>query len=107
MGSTRRINEIIDNDNERLKRNSMSMTMNRYGVRDDKMDEAEVDECAECLVSVFNSPGSKALYCDAVRYLTKSFLDEKMKVSLERGRNPAKYFGAIIYKKLKSIGLYQ
>lgn len=108
MGRVQRINDIIDN--ERLQRSQSmtmsSMTMNKYGVRDTKLPEAEVDERAECLVKMFGAPGSKALYCDAVRYLTKAFLDEKIKVTMEKGIDKPRYFGAIVYKKLKSIGVY-
>lgn len=106
MGRIRRINDVIDN--EKLQRSeSMTMSMNRYGVRETKLPESEVDELADCLVSMFDAPGSKALYCDAVRYLTKTFLDEKIKITMEKGIDKPRYFGSIIYKKLKSIGLYQ
>lgn len=107
MGSPTKINELIDNDNERFQRNqSMTMSMNRYGVRDVKLDESQVDGKAECLVRMFGAPGSKPLYCDAVRYLTTAFLDEQVKLATDRGKVPAKLFGYLIYKKLKSIGLY-
>lgn len=105
MGSATRINEIIDN--ERLQRSqSMTMPMNQYGVREVKLDERQVDGRADCLVRMFNAPGSKPLYCDAVRYLTMAYLDEQAKIAMEKGDSPAKLFGYLIYKKLRSLGLY-
>lgn len=107
MGSVSRINELIDNDNERFQRNhSMTMSMKGYGVRDEKLSEAFVDDKANYLVSVFESPSSKPLYCDAVRYLTRSYLEEQIKVAYDKGRVPAKLFTHIIHKKLVSIGVY-
>lgn len=97
---------INDNERFRKKSSSMTMTLKGYGVREEKLAEREVDGRAECLVEMFSAPGSKPLYCDAVRYLTKGFLDEKAKLARERGKNPAKYFGTIIYNKLRDIGVY-
>lgn len=105
MGRETRINEIIDI--ERFQRNqSMTMSMNGYGVRDTKLAESRVDGKAEYLVHFFKSPQSKPLYCDAVRYLTKSFIEEQIEIAIDKGREPAKLFTHLIYKKLCSIGLY-
>lgn len=104
MGREQRVNDIIDN--ERFQRNPSMTMIGKYGVRESKLDEELVDERADCIVSIFASPTSKPLYCDAVRYLTRAYLDEQVKISLEKGRVPAKLFGHIIYKKLCSIGVY-
>lgn len=84
----------------------MTMSLKGYGVREVKLAEREVDDQANCLVVMFDAPGSKPLYCDAVRYLTKSFLDEKARLAFKKGKSPAKYFGAIVYNKLRDIGVY-
>ena len=106
MGRGQRINELIDND--RFQRNpSMTLTMKiKYGVRDAKLEEKLVDERADCIVNVFASPNSKPLYCDAVRSLTKAFLDEQIKIAMSHGRSQVRLFNYLIYKKLRSIGLY-
>lgn len=106
MGKVQGINELIDN--EKLRRsNSMTMSMKRvYGVRETPLDENEVDERADCLVAMFGSSSSKPLYCDAVRYLTRAFLNEKANYSLRNGRKPAACFGAIIYRQLCKAGVY-
>lgn len=108
MGKPQRLNELIDNDNERFQRNhSMTMSMKRvYGVRQEKLDERIVDERAECLVQTLGQPASKPLYCDAVRYLERSFINEKLEYSLKHGRKPAACFGAIIYRQLLKAGVY-
>lgn len=107
MGRPERFNEIIDNESFQRK-HSMTMSMKRvYGVREQKLDEAEVDELAECLVRMFDAEGSKPLYCDAVRYLERSFLDEKAKYALNHATTtPAKLFGAIIFRQLVKAGVY-
>lgn len=105
MGRETQINEIIDI--ERFQRNqSMTMSMNAYGVRDEKLPESRVDGDAQSLVLLFDSPQSKPLYCDAVRYLTRAFIDEQIKTAMDKGREPAKLFTYLINKKLRSIGLY-
>lgn len=105
MGRETHINELIDN--ERFQRNqSMTMSMNRYGVRDEKLPESRVESEANSLVLLFNSPQSRPLYCDAVRYLTRAFIDEQIKTATDKGREPAKLFTFLINKKLRSIGLY-
>lgn len=108
MGKTQSFNDIA---NERFQRNqSMTLNtlpMNKYGVRETKLAEQDVDEQAECLVKMFDAPNSKPLYCDAVRYLTRSFLEEKANYALHHAKTtPARLFGHIVYKKLYSIGLY-
>lgn len=105
MGRETQINKLIDI--ERFKKNNtMTMSMKGYGVRDEKMPESRVDSNANSLVMLFGSPQSKALYCDAVRYLTKAFIDEQIKIALDKGHEPAKLFTYLINKKLRSIGLY-
>lgn len=107
MGSATGINDSLTMTMKRLQRSqSMTMSMNGYGVRSEKLAESDVDQRAEYLASMFDAPGSKPLYCDAVRYLTKAYLDEQAKIAMEKGKVPAKLFGYIIYKKLRSIGLY-
>lgn len=107
MGKVQRINELIDN--ERLRRShSMTMTLKKvYGVRSERLPEELVDDRADCLVAMFSAPGSKPLFCDAVRYLDKSFLDEKAKYALERGKKPVALFGAIVFRQLVKAGVYQ
>lgn len=106
MGKPQRFNDFIDND--RFQRNrSMTMSMKRaYGVRREKLEESQVDEQADCLVAMFGAEGSKPLYCDAVRHLERSFLDEKAQYSLKYGRNPAACFGAIVFRQLVKAGVY-
>lgn len=108
MGKVQRINELIDN--ERLRRShSMAMTLKKvYGIRGERLAEELVDERADCLVAMFGAPESKPLYCDAVRYLEKSFLDEKAKYAFECAKTtPAKLFGAIVFRQLVKAGVYQ
>ncbi len=109
MGKVQSINEIIDNDNERFKESlSMTMSMKRvYGVRDQKLGEELVDDQADYLVAIFDAEDSRALYCNAVRYLTKAYLNEKVDYALKKGRNPAACFGAIIYRQLCKAGIYE
>lgn len=107
MGSPQRINELIDN--ERFQRNhSMTMSMKRvYGVREERLDESEVDDRAECLVKMLSAPESKPLYCDAVRYLERAFLEEKANYALKNATTtPPKLFGAIIFRQLVKAGVY-
>lgn len=107
MGKVQRFNDIV---NERTsKGSSMSMTMKRvYGVRSERLPEELVDDRADCLVAMFGAPESKPLYCDAVRYLEKSFLDEKGQYALEYAKTtPAKLFGAIVFRQLVKAGVYQ
>lgn len=108
MGRVQSINEIIDNDNERFKESlSMTMSMKRvYGVRSEKLSEELVDAQVDCLVAMFDAKNSRALYCDAVRYLTKAYINEKVDYALKNGRNPAACFGAIIYRQLCKAGVY-
>lgn len=105
MGRETRINELIDIERFK-KKSSMTMSMRGYGVRDEKLPESRVDRKADSLVLLFNSPQSKPLYCDAVRYLTSAFIDEQIKTATDKGREPARLFTYLINKKLRSIGLY-
>lgn len=66
----------------------------------------EVDQLADYLVSVFNTPESRPMYCDAVRYLTKAFIEEEIKIVLDKGIEPVRLFNHMIYKKLRLLGLY-
>ena len=107
MGRLRRFNELIDN--ERFQRNhSMTMSMKGvYGIRKERLDESEVDDQAEYLVRMFGAPESKPLYCDAVRYLERSFLEEKANYALRNATTtPPKLFGAIIFRQLVKAGVY-
>lgn len=105
MGRETKLIDFIDN--ERFQKNqSMTMSMKGYGVRDEKLPESRVDGRADYLVHLFGSPKSKPLYCDAVRYLTKSYLEEQIKIATDKGRDPAKLFTYLIHKKLTSIGVY-
>lgn len=116
MGREQRVIDLIDNAfnvNERSQRDQsmsmkpMSLSMRKqYGVRETKLDEKSVDERATCLVSIFGSPRSKPLYCDAVRYLERSYLDEQVNYAMRKGKNPAALFGAIIYRRLCQAGVY-
>ncbi len=107
MGREQSLKDIV-NDNEKFKKNSsMTLTLKGYGVRQTKLKEDEVDGQADYLVAKFDSPNSKALYCDAVRYLTRGFLEEKINYAISHSNTtPAQLFGAVIYRKLKSIGVY-
>lgn len=108
MGRVRGFNDIV---NERISKGTsmtMSMSLKRvYGVREEKLPEDQVDEQADYLVAMFGAPGSKPLFCDAVRYLEKSFLDEKVKYSMEHGRKPLALFGTIIFRQLVKAGVYK
>lgn len=105
MGRETRINELIDI--ERFQRNqSMTLSMKGYGVRDEKLPESRVDSDAQGLVLLFDSPQSKPLYCDAVRYLTRAFIEDQINIAMDKGREPAKLFTHLINKKLRAIGLY-
>ncbi len=107
MGKVQAINELIDNERFLKESNSMTMSMKRvYGVREAQLDENEVDERADSLVAIFDAGSSKPLYCDAVRYLTRAYLNEKVEYALHKGKNPAALFGAIIYRQLCRAGIY-
>lgn len=103
MGNVRRINESMIN--ERFQRNqSMINESLRYGVRKEWLPECRVDEEANCLVLIFHSSKSKPLYCQAVRYLTREYLDEKITATKSSNPdNPAAYFGKIISKKIRRL----
>ncbi len=107
MGKVQGFNELIDNERFLKESPSMTMSMKRvYGAREIPLAEDEVDEQADLLVEMFGARDSKGLYCDAVRYLTKAFLNEKANYALQKGRNPAACFGAIVYRQLRKAGVY-
>lgn len=106
MGRVRGFNDIVNERN--LKGTPMSLSLKKiYGVRSEKLAEDMVDERADCLVAMFGAPGSKPLFCDAVRYLEKSYLDEQAKYAMERGKKPVALFGAIIFRQLVKAGVYK
>lgn len=107
MGKPQGLNELIDNESFQ-KKHSMTMPMKRvYGVRSEKLNEDEVDSRADYLVQMFGAPESKPLYCDAVRYLERSFLEEKAQYAFKYAKTtPPKLFGAIIFRQLVKAGVY-
>lgn len=106
MGRPRRFNDIVI-DNERTLKGS-SMTLKKvYGLRSAKLPEEQVDDRADLLVAMFNAPGSKPLFCDAVRYLEKSYLNEQADYALRAGRKPVALFGAIVFRQLVKAGVYK
>lgn len=107
MGKVQRFNDIVNERNLKGTSMTMSMSLKRvYGVRAKKLPEEEVDDCADCLVAMFGAPGSKPLFCDAVRYLEKSYLDEQAKYAMQHGRKPVALFGAIVFRQLVKAGVY-
>lgn len=106
MGEVR---SFIDIANEKSQKGTtMSLSLKKvYGVREKRLPEELVDERADCLVEMFGAPASKPLFCNAVRYLEKSYLDEQAKYALEHGRKPVALFGAVIFRQLVKAGVYK
>lgn len=71
--------------------------------------EADVEAAADFLVEVFNSPRSKAFYCDCVRQIKDTaFLRRAIESAFDpKVERPAAYFGRICTNRLVKLGVYR
>ncbi len=74
--------------------------------------ELDVDKAAEYLVAVFNSPRSKAFYCDCARHIGRDSIIQAIRSATTLRTNkpiksPPAYFGRICTKKLVKLGIYK